>query len=119
MDIFPQMEIIDCESLENFLKHVCDGVCVNKIASLCCTNGNSTITRIYHRTHHEKTIFRALPQRFSHMVSATKLFIKFRKSFTRYFCHSLTSKVADLQSIGCNFTRRNCLIKTPRTNSKL
>ena len=79
------MEITDCESLKNFLKHVYDGVCVNKIASLCCTNGNSTVTRIYHRFHHEKTISRALPQRFSHVVSATKLFIKFWKSFYKIF----------------------------------
>ena len=40
------MEIIDCE---NFPKNVYDGVCFNKIASLCCTNCSSTITRIHHR----------------------------------------------------------------------
>ena len=42
-------KIIDRESLENFPKNVYDGVCFSKIASLCCTNCNSTITSILHR----------------------------------------------------------------------
>ena len=79
------MEIIDRESLENFLKHVYDRVCFNKIASLCCTNGNSTTTRTYRRIHQEKTIFPALPERLSHVVSGRKFFIKFRKSFYKIF----------------------------------
>ena len=43
------VKIIDCQSLENFPKNVYDGVCFNTIASLCCTNCNSTISRIHHR----------------------------------------------------------------------
>ena len=34
---------------ENFLKNVRAGICLNKISSLCCTNCNSTIIRIYCR----------------------------------------------------------------------
>ena len=40
---------IDCKSLENFLKNVSDGVRFSKIASLCCTNCNSSITSIHNR----------------------------------------------------------------------
>ena len=36
MVIFLQMEITDCESLKNFLKHVYDGVCVNKSVLQVC-----------------------------------------------------------------------------------
>ena len=43
------VKIIDCQSLGNFPKNVYDGVCFNKIASLCCTNCNSTISRIHHK----------------------------------------------------------------------
>ena len=46
-----QMEMLwkinDCKSLENFPKNVYDEVCFNKIASLCCTNYNSTKTRFH------------------------------------------------------------------------
>ena len=42
-------KIIDCESLKNFPKNVYDGVCFNKIASLCGTNCSSTITSIHRR----------------------------------------------------------------------
>ena len=49
IEIFPQMEINDRKSLENFLKNIYGGVCFNKIASLCSTKSNSTITRLHYR----------------------------------------------------------------------
>ena len=42
-------KIIDWESLEYFPKNVCDEACFNKIATLRCTNCNSTITSIHER----------------------------------------------------------------------
>ena len=47
------VKTIGCQSLKNFPKNVYDGVCFNKIASLCCTNCNPTITRIHHRIFSE------------------------------------------------------------------
>ena len=51
ISFFNTMEMLwkinDCKSLENFPKNVYDGVCFNKIASLCCTNYNSTKTRFH------------------------------------------------------------------------
>ena len=40
-------KIVDSEILENFPKN--DEVCLNKVASLCCTNCNVTVTSIHQR----------------------------------------------------------------------
>ena len=64
------------------------GVCLNKIASLCCINCNYTITRTHCRFFSEYVSKSYIPYsttkvsaRFYHALFAKLLSIKFRKSF--------------------------------------
>ena len=101
------MEIIDCESST---MNVYDGACLNKIASLCCTNCNSMITIIYYRFFSEyvpKNYILGSTTEVSPRGFCKKALYKISEEFfARYLCHSLSIKVASLQSIGCNFTEK-------------
>ena len=78
----------------NWLKNVYGGVCFNKIASLCCTNCNSTITCIHQSFFPEYVSKNYIPS------STTKVslrgFYKILEKFLQDICHFLSYKVADL-----------------------
>ena len=102
-------KIIDRESLKNFPKNVYDGVCFSKIASLCCTNCNSTITSILHRFFSEyvkKKLYSGFHYRGFPAWFLPDSSFDISAKFLRDICHSLSNKVAGLQSIGCNFTEK-------------
>ena len=73
-------KIIDCESLENFPENDCDGVCFNKIASLCFTNCSSAITKFHHRFFSEYLPKSYIPETTTEFFPFGG-FPKFRKSF--------------------------------------
>ena len=106
-------KIIDCESLENLPENVYDGVCF-KVASLCCTNCISTITRRHHIFFFRICSKNCMPG------STTEVSLRglqesslqnFVKVSARYLCHSLSNKVTGLQSIGCNFAENEVFDK--------
>ena len=117
-DSSTQMEMLqkitDCESLENFPENVYDGVCFNKIASLCCTNCISTITRMHHRFFFRICSKNCMPGSTTE-VSSRGLQDSSLQNFVKvsawYLCHSLSNKVTGLQSIGCNFAENEVFDK--------
>ena len=60
----------------------------------------------------QKTIFRVLPERFPHVVSARQLSLRsFDKASAKYFCLFLSKKLAGLQSVGFSVTEKEVFDK--------
>ena len=114
-----QMEMLwkinDCKSLENFRKNVYDGVCFNKIASLCCTNYNSTKTRFHCKLFSECVPKDYIPG-FTTEVSPRgfckiAVYKILEKSLRDIFVIPYLTKLLGLQYIGCNFTKKEVFYK--------
>ena len=107
-------KIADCESLENFLKNVSNGVSFNKIASLCRTNCNSTITKIRHRFFSEyipkiyiSSSTKEVPPRSFFKIALYKILERFLKDI--FAIPYLTKFQVDY--IGCDFTEKEVFDK--------
>ena len=83
-------KIIDRKSLESFPKNVCD-----RVLRICSKNYiTCPTTEVSLRGFCKIALYRVL-----------------RKRSVRYFCHTLSGKVAGLQSLGYNFTKKEAFDK--------
>ena len=91
------LNIIDCESLENFRENIIDGTYFSKVARLQCKSSNSTLSRLYQRFSSE----------YAPKISCLKK-NDLRKKSTVY---QLFSKVVTLSCTARSFTKNGTHVR--------